>query len=344
MNITIMESEIREEPEIVGKILNNNINVLLKIKSYLEKRYLDGIYISARGTSDNASNLGKYLIESMLGYTVALSAPSLFTIYKTPPSLKNRIVIGVSQSGRGEDVCEVIAQGKKDGALCIAITNDPDSPLAEMSDEVILCWAGEEKSVPATKTYLAEIFNLYLFCAILSDRTDILNLLKNDIPLYIKEVIDKSYGIDVTRFHFMDRCIVIGRGFNYPSAIEFSLKLKETSYIFSESFSSADFLHGPLVLVSPQMPIFIFMPSGPSYKHLKEVIGILEEKNTEVFSFSFERLKEERLNFVLPFKVDEVLSPLLFAPAFQIFANRLAVEKGINPDNPRYLKKVTITR
>ncbi|HON72949.1 MAG TPA: glucosamine--fructose-6-phosphate aminotransferase, partial [bacterium] len=108
--------------------------------------------------------------------------------------------------------------------------------------------------------------------------------------------------------------------------------------------SSADFLHGPLVLVSPQMPIFIFMPSGPSYKHLKEVIGILEEKNTEVFSFSFERLKEERLNFVLPFKVDEVLSPLLFAPAFQIFANRLAVEKGINPDNPRYLKKVTITR
>lgn len=344
MNITIMESEIREEPEILGKILNNNINVLLKIKSYLEKRYLDGIYISARGTSDNASNLGKYLIESMLGYTVALSAPSLFTIYKTPPSLKNRIVIGVSQSGRGEDVCEVIAQGKKDGALCIAITNNPDSPLAEMSDEVILCWAGEEKSVPATKTYLAEIFNLYLFCAILSDRTDILNLLKNDIPLYIKEVIDKSYGIDVTRFHFMDRCIVIGRGFNYPSAIEFSLKLKETSYIFSESFSSADFLHGPLVLVSPQMPIFIFVPSGPSYKHLKEVIGILEEKNTEVFSFSFERLKEERLSFVLPFKVDEVLSPLLFAPAFQIFANRLAVEKGINPDNPRYLKKVTITR
>lgn len=341
---TIMGSEIREEPEVLLRILDNNIKVLLNIKSHLEKRRIEGFYISARGTSDNASNLGKYLIESTLGYTVALSAPSLFTIYKTPPSMKNKVVIGVSQSGKGEDVCEVVAQGKKDNALCIAITNDPNSPLAKMADEVILCWAGEERSVPATKTYLAEIFNLYLFCAVLGNREDILDLLKNSIPFYVKEVIDRSCMIDVTRFHFMDRCIIIGRGFNYPSAIEFSLKLKETSYVFSEPFSSADFLHGPLALVSPQMPVFVFVPSGPSYEHLKEVIGIIEEKNTEVFIFSFERLKEERFNFVLPFRVDELLSPILFTPVFQMFANRLAIEKGINPDRPRYLSKVTITR
>lgn len=343
-NITIMESEIREEPEVLKRILDNNISILSKVRSYIEKKDIKGVYISARGTSDNASNLGKYLIESMLGYITSLSAPSLFTIYKTPPQLKNNIVIGVSQSGRGEDVCEVVAKGKRDGAFCLAITNDPNSPLAEMADEVILCWAGEEKSVPATKTYLAEIFNLYLFCAILSDNKNLLSLLKDSIPIYVKETIDNSYNIDVSRFHFMDRCIVIGRGFNYPSAIEFSLKLKETSYVFSEPFSSADFLHGPLVLVSPQMPIFIFIPSGPSYSHLTEVLDIIEEKNPDVFVFSFERLKEEKKNFVLPYKIDEILSPLLFTPMFQMFANRLAIEKGLNPDYPRYLRKVTITR
>lgn len=343
-SITIMESEIKEEPEVLKRILDNNISVLLRVKSYIERRDIKGVYISARGTSDNASNLGKYLIESMLGYITSLSAPSLFTIYKTPPQLRDKIVIGVSQSGKGEDVCEVVAKGKKDGAFCLAITNDPNSPLAEMADEVILCWAGEEKSVPATKTYLAEIFNLYLFCAVLSYNRDLLSLLRDSIPSYVKETIDQFFDIDVSLFHFMDRCIIIGRGFNYPSAIEFSLKLKETAYVFSEPFSSADFLHGPLALVSPQTPIFFFIPSGPSYGHLREVLDIVEEKNPDVFIFSFERLKEEKRNIVLPYKIDEPLSPLLFTPVFQIFANRLAIEKGLNPDYPRYLRKVTITK
>ncbi|MGC8972384.1 MAG: SIS domain-containing protein, partial [bacterium] len=175
---TIMEKEIREEPTILNKILENNVPVLKRIKKYLEDREIDGVYISARGTSDNASTLGKYLIESMLRCITALSAPSLFTIYKEPPSLKNKIVIGVSQSGESEDVCEVIAWGKREGALCIGITNNQDSLLANLVDEILPCWAGEEKSVPATKTYLAEIFNLYLFCSILAEREDMLQSLE----------------------------------------------------------------------------------------------------------------------------------------------------------------------
>jgi len=340
---TIMEKEIREEPSVLDKILENNIPVLKRIKRYLENRKIDGVYISARGTSDNASTLGKYLIESTLRYITALSAPSLFTIYREPPSLKNKIVIGVSQSGKSEDVCEVIAWGKREGALCIGITNNQDSLLANLVDEILPCWAGEEKSVPATKTYLAEIFNLYLFCSILAEREDMFQSLK-DIPSYIEGVINEASKIEVTRFHFMDRCISIGRGFNYPTAMEFSLKLKETSYIFAEAFSSADFLHGPLALVSHQLPIFIFLPLGPTYTHLKDVINTLREKTSDIFIFGFEELDSKSYGFFIPYKVSEMLSPLLFAPAFQIFSNKLALDKGFNPDHPRFLKKVTVTR
>lgn len=338
-----MEKEIREEPEILHNILANNISILMGIKSFLKNKDIDSVYISARGTSDNASTLGKYLIESILGYITALSAPSLFTIYKTPPSLKNKIVIGVSQSGKSEDVCEVLEWGKKEGAFCIAITNHPSSPLAGLADEILPCWAGEEKSVPATKTYLAEIFNLYLFCSVIGEKSDMLNLLE-DIPIYINDIIEKASKIDVSKFHFMDRCICIGRGFNYSTAMEFSLKLKETSYVFAEAYSSADFLHGPLALVSYQLPIFVFLPLGPTYKHLREVIDTLKEKTEDIFIFSFDELEVKKVGFVIPYKIDEILSPILFTPAFQIFANKLALDKGFNPDSPRFLKKVTITR
>lgn len=339
---TIMEKEIREEPEILDNILKYNTPILSSIKKALEGRNIDGIYISARGTSDNASTLGKYLIESILGYITALSAPSLFTIYKSPPSLKNKIVIGVSQSGKSEDVCEVLEWGKREGAFCIAITNHQDSPLASLADEVLPCWAGEEKSVPATKTYLAEIFNLYLFCSVIGGRSDILELLK-DTPLRIEDIIEKAFKMDVDRFHFMDRCICIGRGFNYSTAMEFSLKLKETSYIFAEAYSSADFLHGPLALVSYQLPVFVFLPLGPAHEHLRDVIDTLREKTKDIFIFSFDD-SEVSEGFVIPYKVDEVLSPILFTPVFQVFANKLALDKGFNPDNPRFLKKVTITK
>ena len=339
---TFMEKEIQEEPGVLEKILENNIMRVERIKDYIKDKGITSVYISARGTSDNASNLGKYLIESLLGLPTALAAPSLFTIYNTPPVLRNTLVIGVSQSGRGEDVKEVMVEGKKQGAFCIAITNDVKSPIAEVADEILPCWAGEEKSVAATKTYLAEIFNLYLFGVILKDKKEILTSLYN-IPGYVDKIISETSKVDVERYHFMDRCIIIGRGFNYPTAMEFSLKLKETSYIFSESFSSADFLHGPLALVSSELPIFIFVPSGPTYSHLSELIGVLSEKHTEIFAFSFEDIKNTRINLIIPNKIEEMLSPLLFAPSFQIIANNLAIEKGYDPDHPRYLKKVTVT-
>jgi glucosamine--fructose-6-phosphate aminotransferase (isomerizing) len=338
-----MEKEIREEPDVLEKILESNIGIIERIKNYLRDKEISSVYISARGTSDNASNLGKYLIESMLGLPTALGAPSLFTIYRTPPVLRNTLMIGVSQSGKGEDVKEVIIEGKKQGAFCIAITNDIESPIAQAADEILPCWAGEEKSVAATKTYMAEIFNLYLFGAILRDKKEILTSLYN-IPRYVDKIITETSKVSVERYHFMDRCIIIGRGFNYPTAMEFSLKLKETSYIFSESFSSADFLHGPLALAQSDLPIFVFIPSGPTYSHLSELIGVLSEKHTEIIAFSFDNIRNARISLIIPNRIEEILTPLVFAPSFQMFANNLAIEKGYDPDHPRYLKKVTVTK
>lgn len=339
-----MYKEIKEGVEVLEKIEERKgeiERIVEEIKDYNPQN----IILVARGTSDNASIWGKYYIESYVKIPVSLCAPSLYTIYHNPPVLKNSLVIAISQSGESEDICEVINEANNQEAFTLGITNNPNSKLAKISNKVIFLNAGEEKSVAATKTYLAELGVLYFLVNYWINR----NYFKEfkELVISLKEILEREKEIKekTTSYKFMEHCAILGRGYNLATALEMALKLKETSYILAEPYSSADFLHGPLALVSHGFPVFLFVPKGKSILHSKEVIKILEEKNVDLFIFSNEESLFNKYNgFFIKSDIPEEITPLLFILPAQFFAFFLTILKNLDPDQPRFLKKITITK
>ncbi|PMQ02160.1 MAG: glucosamine--fructose-6-phosphate aminotransferase [Dictyoglomus sp. NZ13-RE01] len=339
-----MYKEIKEGVEVLEK-LYNNIEIFEKVTEKIKEFNPKNIIFVARGTSDNACVWGRYYFESNIKIPVSLCAPSLYTIYNSPPQLNDSLVIAVSQSGESEDICEVVRNANNQKALTIGITNNLNSKLANLAQNVIYLNAGEEKSVSATKTYLAELFALYLLANIWLNR----NNSKEVEKLFnsLKEVIRREGEIKekALPYKFMEHCVILGRGYNLASALEMSLKLKETSYILAEPYSTADFLHGPLALVSFGFPIFMFIPKGESLTTSYETLKILEEKEVDIFLFSNEEALNQKYNgFYISSEIPESLTPLLFILPAQFFTYFLTIIKGLDPDNPRYLRKVTITK
>ncbi|MCX7845730.1 MAG: SIS domain-containing protein [Dictyoglomaceae bacterium] len=339
-----MYKEIKEGVEVLEKIEERKgefKNIVEEIKEFNP----NNIILVARGTSDNAGIWGKYYIESYVKIPVSLCAPSLYTIYHNPPVIKNSLVIAISQSGESEDICEVIKEANNQKAFTLGITNNLKSKLAKISKKVIFLNAGEEKSVAATKTYLAELGVLYFLVNYWTNR-DYLKEFK-ELILSLREVLEREEEIKekTIPYKFMEHCAILGRGYNLASALEMALKLKETSYILAEPYSSADFLHGPLALVSHGFPVFLFASKGESIIHSKEVIKILEEKNVDLFVFSNEETLFNKYNgFFIKSDIPEEISPLLFILPVQLFAYFLTILKNLDPDQPRFLKKITITK
>jgi len=331
--IDVLE-RLNERKEEFKKLIDEFINFNPKI-----------IILVARGTSDNACVWGRYYIESYLKIPVSLSAPSLYTIYHNPPIIKDSLVIAISQSGESDDICEVIKEANLQGAFTLGITNNPNSKISNLARRIILLNAGEEKSVAATKTYIAQLGVLYFLINIWIKR-DTHYEFKNLI-YSLKEVLKREDEIKekVIPYKFMEHCAVLGRGYNLATSLEMALKLKETSYILAEPYSSADFLHGPLALASHGFPIFFFVPKGESLSHSIEIIKILEEKKVDLFLFSNEESLFNKYNgFFIRSEIPESITPILFIFPSQLFAYFLTEIKNLNPDEPRYLRKVTITR
>lgn len=340
-----MIKEIRESLNILRNYKNRweeFIDISQKISVY---NFYNIVFV-ARGSSDNAATWGKYYIESHLRIPVSLCAPSLFTIYKLPPNLKHSIVIAISQSGESEDICEVINTANKQGALTIGITNNRESKLAKLAKLNIFLEAGIEKSVAATKTYLAQLASLYFLTNSLIGRNPLEEFDK--ILNAMEEILKREEEIKekVKPYKFMEHCAILGRGFNLSTALETALKLKETSYIIAQPYSSADFMHGPLALATEGFPIFFFVPKGESLSHSVEVLKTLKEKGSDIFLFTNDSsLIEEGYNGIyINCDIPEYITPILFIYPAQIFAYYLAEIKGRNPDNPRNIRKVTITR
>ncbi|MEN2983433.1 MAG: SIS domain-containing protein [Dictyoglomaceae bacterium] len=339
-----MYKEIKEGVEVLEKIEERK-DEIKSIVEEIREYNPQNIILVARGTSDNASIWGRYYIESYIKIPVSLCAPSLYTIYHTPPILKNSLVIAISQSGESEDIYEVIKEANKQKAFTLGITNNSESKLAKISKRLIFLNAGEEKSVAATKTYLAELGVLYLLVNLWINR-DYLKEFK-DLISSLKEILKREEEIreKTIPYKFMEHCAILGRGYNLATALEMALKLKETSYILAEPYSSADFLHGPLALVSHGFPVFLFAPKGESISHSKEVIKILEEKNVDLFIFSNEESLFNIYNgFFINSNIPEEISPLLFILPAQFFSYFLTTLKNLDPDQPRFLKKITITK
>ena len=322
-----------------------------KIKALAEeikKRNINFALLAARGTSDNAANYAKYLFGIVNGLPTGLAAPSIFTLYGGKLKLGHSLVIGISQSGQAADVIEYLQNSKACGALTACITNEEGSPITRASDFTILCNAGPEKSVAATKTYTTTMAALAMLSFTLAGRNDLIDAL-DKIGDKIEQVItslEAEIALKTERYRYMNHCFVIARGINYATAFEAALKLAETCYVKAEPFSSADFQHGPIAMVDEDTPCFLYAPSGVSFDSMLDIADKLKQRNAEliIVSDNDKILSMATTPFKIPVTLEEELSPIAYITVGQLFAQYLAVAKRHDPDNPRGLSKVTITR
>ena len=342
--ISLLEQEIQSQPEVLARLLDREMQHVRQIAAQLPP--FDYALIAARGSSDHAATYAKYAWTSLAGYPVALAAPSLLTMYHKAPRLAGALVVGISQSGQSPDILAVLEEGKRQGRPTLAITNDGASPLAAMADHVVELHAGPEQSVAATKTYTAQLAVMAMFAAALSRDARHIDALQQ-LPAAIETTLQLSAPIaqQVERYRYMDRCIVIGRGYNYATSFELALKLKELTYVMATSYSSADFRHGPIATIESGLPVFLVMPAGATFADMLELAQELRRRDAEllVISESEDALALARTALPVPPGIPEWLSPLTAIVPGQLVALRLALSKGLNPDVPRGLQKVTRT-
>ena len=340
--------EIHEQPQVIDRLLHDEQEIIAQIAVELRRRPIRQILIAARGTSDNAATYGKYLFGNILRLPVALAAPSLYTIYHTPPRTGAEfLVIGISQSGESPDIVSVVEEARHHGASTVAITNELDSPLALAAEYGIACRAGPEKSVAATKTYTAQLTALALLAAHWSgdaERKAQIQLL----PQAVEKTLDLGDAVraGVERYRYMETAFALGRGYNYATAFEIALKLKELSYTLIEAYSSADFLHGPIAVIEHGFPAILVAPAGEVYPDMLAMARDLREKGADliVISDCNEVLGLAVTPLQLPAVVPEWLSPIVCVIPGQLFAHYLTLTKGYDPDHPRGLRKVTLTK
>ena len=342
-----MWDEIWEQPIVLGRCYEKNADTIKKLVDKIKEHNVSSVCIAARGTSDHAAVYGKYVLELTLGIPVSLAASSVFTIYQKSLKLKDTLVIGISQSGKAADVLEVLKDAKKQGAITVSITNAPDSPLAEEAMFHLNCAAEVEKSVAATKTFTAEMYLLaQLVAEWLGDdkmKEQILTIPKNLSHVFeIANTIEEK----VERYRFMDECFVLARGVNYAVSLEAALKIQETTYVRAKAFATSDFQHGPIAMIDADIPVIIFAPDGPTLKDLTEMARKLKQDDVELIMISNKKelLEMGTCSFRIPETDNDIISPFFNVVVAQMFACKLAVTKGLDPDNPRRLKKVTITK
>jgi glucosamine--fructose-6-phosphate aminotransferase (isomerizing) len=343
---TNLYREIHEQPGVLTQVLLEEREATEALAAEIKRRRIDHVFIAARGTSDNAARYAQYLLGAVNRMPVGLTTPSLFSIYQQPPRFGNALVLGISQSGKSPDIVSVVAEARRQGVLTAAITNSPQSDLGQAADFVLSLHAGEEKSVAATKTYTSELAAIALLSTLLSEDADMARDLER-VPGLVAQALSAPNQLDrvVERYRYMTSCVVIGRGFNYSTAFEMALKMKELTYIVVEPYSSADFLHGPLALIAQGFPVIIIAPSGRMLPEMKEFMATAKEREAElvVISDDAEALAMARVPLALPRGVPEWLSPLVAIVPGQLFAMYLAHTRDFDPDRPRGLRKVTET-
>ena len=347
-----MLDEIRQQPAALERTLRGGIRSAARLSRALATRRPKMILIAARGTSDNAAQFARYLLEITTGIPVSLAAPSIFTVYGATVNLRDAMVVALSQSGESTDTIFVLERARKQGALTVGVTNEANSSLARMAEHVFLVRAGRERSVAATKTYTGQLLMCYLLAHALGARIRIDDLRRvpewTESALALESEIRERAG----RYRFMERAVVVGRGLNYANAFEFALKLMETCYVLADRFSSADFQHGPIAMVERSFPVFLFTPSGAIWSGMRDMLARLQSLKAETLIFTSadhrEAIEMNPRAIVVPARVPrrkpaELYTPIPYIIPAQLFAAFLAEQKGLDPDRPRTLSKVTQT-
>jgi len=342
-----MLDEIREQPAALERTLRSELKKAQKLRAVFAKNRPKLIMLAARGTSDNAAQFGRYLLEITTGIPVSLSAPSIFTLYEAKMDFSGALCVAISQSGESTDTNVVLQKAREAGAQTLGITNEADSSMARIAEHVFLVRAGKEKSVAATKTYTGQLLCFYLLAYALGADLDIEDF--RHIPGWAAKSLELEPEIAsrAERYRFMEHAVVAGRGLNYSNAFEFALKMMETCYVIAERFSSADFQHGPIAMVEQSFPMFLFTPSGVTWQGMNEMILKLLSLKAEVLLVRDQSNKEaaklKTREIVVPLTLPELYTPIPYIIPAQLFAGRLAAVKGLNPDQPRTIQKVTLT-
>ncbi|MFN8597046.1 MAG: SIS domain-containing protein [Anaerolineae bacterium] len=344
---SILQSEINEQPSAVQRFLESESGTADRLVAAIGQRDVQYVLIAARGTSDNAARYAQYVFGAFNHLQVALATPSLFTLYEAPPQMTGALVIGISQSGRSPDIVSVLETARVQGRPTLAITNVPDSPLARAAEWMLPLGCGEEKAVAATKTYTTSLAALALLSTALSGDTDRRTALMG-VPELMQMTLDgleQSVG-RIERYRYVGRSAVIGRGFNYATAFEVALKVKELTRVVTEPYSSADFLHGPISVIESGFPLIVVSPSGRTLNDLRTFSAEAKRRGAELIAITDDDdlLTQAQTPLPLPYGVPEWLSPLVAILPGQLFAMHLAAAKGLNVDQPVGLTKVTETR
>jgi glucosamine--fructose-6-phosphate aminotransferase (isomerizing) len=344
---TVMLKEIGEQPDVVKLTLESLPLQVAGVAKVIAERGIRTVCIAARGTSDHVAIYAKYLLEIRNGMMVALAAPSVITLYGSHPYFDAKtMVIGISQSGAGPDVVAVCEEARRMGATTMAITNTANSQLAECVEFPIVTPAGAELSVAATKTYTTGMAVVALLSDILSGDFDLHRPELSAVPAAMRQVLSLGPSIQriAEKLTAITTCVVLGRGYNQCTAQEIALKLMETCQIGARAFSAADFLHGPVSLARHRLACLMIAPSGLAYESVMSLARRLREQDALVIGMTdnaeFAAVCDEGV--MLP-QVPEWLSPITCVVAGQLLANALASEKGLNPDSPLGLSKVTMT-
>ncbi|MBO5440761.1 MAG: SIS domain-containing protein [Clostridia bacterium] len=342
-----LEKEIREQPIVMASLLEKNKDTLKALVEELEYKNINNIYFAARGTSDHACVYAQYLFGIVMGIPCTLGTPSIFTQYGTDIKFNNSLVIGVSQSGRAEDVNYVLESAKKQGMPTLAITNYEDSLLAKTAKYHLFCNAGEEKSIAATKTFTAQMYLLALLCAKWSQNNELANAL-NAIPVQFEEALDylplQIENIVPSLLNY-DGAVVLGRGISYSIALEGALKILETNKMKVKGYPISDFYHGPVAQLHDNDLAFVLGQSGLMLEDAKKMIAKLDNVGAKTIVITDDpKICGKNTLVTIKNTGCEYTMAFILALAMQMFALKLVIAKGIDPDKSNVIAKITITK
>ncbi len=347
-----LRDEILEQPEAARRQLASSDAALEALAARLRADPVESVVIAARGTSDHAAIYGQYVLGIRNELSVGLATPSVVSLYGAEPRVRHSLVIGISQSGASPDIVAVVGAAARQGAPTLAITNDPTSPLALAADHVVDLAAGPELAIAATKTYTTSLLAIARLSLALDGRAD------DAAVRTIAEIPDAMAAALAAEPHVREicaelaaepggagRCVIVGRGFEYATAREWALKLKELGRVFADPYSAADFLHGPIALVQPGIPAFVVAPTGAVSDGLEALLRDLQARDVETVVLSDDAATRDlgRWSIALPDGIPEWLRPIVSIVPAQLFAYHLTVARGLDPDEPRYISKVTRT-
>ena len=333
-----MDSEAGESAEAVARFLDRNAAALDRIAARLRDSPPDCAVTCARGSSDHAATYAKYVIETLTGVVTASAALSVGSLFRTHTRPARRLCLAISQSGRSPDLLAMVDAHRDAGAFVVALVNEPDSPLGNLAHEVLLLHAGAERSVAATKSYIASLAGIAALTAGWAGDRELRRAI-DELPARLGTAFEADWSPATDMLRDSTNLFVIGRGYTLGVAQEAALKLKETCALHAESFSSAEVKHGPMAIVGEGFPLIAFAGSDAAGDDVRETAALFEQRGAHV------AIADAAGSGNLPTaRAHPVIEPILMIQSFYRCANALALARGLNPDAPPYLSKVTKTR